>query len=570
MPVTGDDALAHSEGLDDVPGVDGVAPEPRRRRVPSVTTMLRAAGSLFAGALLVLSFPPYDVVWLAPPSLALMTLCWHGVRARTGFWLGFLSGFAFLALHVQWMRVVGDDAWMLLTVVFALFYGLVGAGVAATSRLRLWWLAVPLTWVLSEAIRDRVPLGGFPWGRLAFGQTSTSLTPYAAIAGAPAVTFAVALVGALLAYAVVVRHDVRRVGAALAAVAVVCTAGLLVPRPTDGQATGGQPATAVAAVVQGGVAEPGLDFLGEREQVLKNHVAETERLAADVAAGTVPAPELVIWPENSSDIDPLVDQGASSRIQQAVDAVDVPVLVGAVVTKPDDPDYIWNTGIVWQPTSTGTPGPSDFYVKQHPVPFGEWIPFRSVLAQLIGRFDRIPRDFAPGSSTGVMQVGPARLGDLICFEVAYDELGRAAVRGDGVQGELAGQGARILAVQTNNATYNLTGQPQQQLAMSRLRAVEHGRAVLIASTSGITAIVRPDGSLDGEIGELASGYLVRTVPLRDDLTVSDRVGAVPELLAAAAAIVLWVTAVAAGRGGRRRETASGDVGSGAPRNEETP
>jgi apolipoprotein N-acyltransferase len=567
MPVTGDDALAHSEGLDDVPGVDGVAPPPRRALRPTLPTLLRAVGSLLGGALLVLSFPPYDVVWLAPPALALLTLCWHGVRARRGFWLGFLAGFAFLALHVQWMRVVGDDAWMLLTVVFALFYGLVGAGVAATSRLKAWWLAVPLMWVLSEAIRDRVPLGGFPWGRLAFGQTATSVTPYAALAGAPAVTFAIALVGALLAYAVVVRHDVRRAAAALVAVAVVCTAGLLIPRPTEGQATDGQPATAVAAVVQGGVAEPGLDFLGEREQVLRNHVEETQRLAADVAAGKVPAPELVVWPENSSDIDPLVDAGAAARIQLAVDAIDVPVLVGAVVVKPDDPDYLWNTGIVWQPTSTGEPGPSDFYVKQHPVPFGEWIPFRPVLAKLIGRFDRIPRDFAPGSSTGVMQVGPARLGDLICFEVAYDELGRAAVRGEGVDGELAGQGARVLAVQTNNATYNLTGQPQQQLAMSRLRAVEHGRAVLIASTSGITAVVRPDGSLDGEIGELDSGYLVRTVPLRDDLTVADRVGAAPELLAAAAAIVLWIMAVVAGR---RVRSGSGDVGSGAPSNEETP
>jgi apolipoprotein N-acyltransferase len=564
MPVTGDDALAHSEGLDDVPGVDGVAPAPRPDRV---RTLLRALGSLLGGALLVLSFPPYDVVWLAPPALALMTLSWHGVRARRGFWLGYLAGLAFLALHVQWMRVVGDDAWLLLAAAFAVFYGLVGAGVAATSRLRLWWVAVPLLWVLSEAIRDRFPLGGFPWGRLAFGQTATSLTPYAAIAGAPAVTFAVALVGSLLAYAVVVRADARRAAAALLAVVLVSTLGLLVPRPVEGQATDGQPATAVAAVVQGGVAEPGLDFLGEREQVLRNHVAETERLAADVAAGRAPAPELVVWPENSSDIDPLADQRAADLIQRAVDAVDVPVLVGAVVTKPDDDEYIWNTGIVWQPTSTGEPGPSDFYVKQHPVPFGEWIPFRSVLASLIGRFDRVPRDFAAGESTGVLQVGPARLGDLICFEVAYDELGRAAVRGEGVRGELAGQGARVLAVQTNNATYNLTGQPQQQLAMSRLRAVEHGRAILIASTSGITAVVRPDGTLDGEIGELASGSLVRTVPLRNDLTVSDRLGAAPELLAAAAALVLWGMALLAGR---RERHGPGDVGSVSPSNEETP
>ena len=140
----------------------------------------------------------------------------------------------------------------------------------------------------------------------------------------------------------------------------------------------------------------------------------------------------------------------------------------------------------------------------------------------------MPRDFAPGDSTGVLQVGPARLGDLICFEVAYDELGRAAVRGDGVDGELAGQGARLLVVQTNNATYGRTGQPEQQLAMSRLRAVEHGRTILIAATSGISAIVLPDGSLAADApGVRGRAISSADVALRDDLTVSDRVGAWP-------------------------------------------
>lgn len=548
MSVTGDDAAR--EGLDDVVGVDGVAPRSGRNQ----HTLLRILGSLAGGALLVLSFPPYDIVYLAPPALALMTLSWHGVRARRGLWLGYLAGVAFLLPHLAWMRVVGTDAWLLLGGVFALFFGLVGAGTAATSKLRWWPLAVPLMWVLSEALRGRFPLGGFPWGRLAYGQTDSTLTPYAAVAGASLVTFTLALVGALLAFVVLNWRRPRLAVGTLVAVAVICTAGGLVPRPVDGQATDGQPSELVAAVIQGNVPEPGMDFLGEREQVLKNHVAETLRLADDVGAGRAPQPDIVIWPENSTDIDPIKDAEAGALIQSAVDAIDAPVLVGAVLEKPDDPSYLWNTGIVWLPTSSGTPGPSAYYVKQHPVPFGEWIPGRAVLAKLIGRFDRIPRDFAPGDSTGVLQLGQARIGTLICFEVAYDELGRAAVQGAGVKGELEGQGARILAVQTNNATYNLTGQPQQQLAMSRLRAVEHGRAVLIASTSGISAIVRPDGSLAGSLGELTNGYLLDTVPLRDSLTLADRVGAVPELLAAAAAIAAWVIAAFGVR--RRRHVGS--------------
>ncbi len=520
---------------------------------------VRAVGAVLGGLLLAASFPPYDLVWLAPVALALLTLCWHGTRARHGLWLGLLAGLVFFLVLVQWLRVVGDDAWVLLATYCALWIALVGAAVAGTSRLRAWPLVVPLLWVAQEAFRDRVPLGGFPWGRLAFGQTATTLTPYAALAGAPAVTFAIALVGALLAWVVISFRSAapRLVVGAVVAVALAGTLGGLVPLPVAGEDTGG-PSAVTAAVVQGDVPQAGLDAFGQREAVLRNHVRVTEQLAADVAAGRAPQPDLVVWPENSSDIDPFSDAAAAALIQQAVDAIDVPVLVGAVVSAPDDPSRAWNVGIVWGPTGTDAAGPGDHYVKQHPVPFGEWVPGRDVLARVIGRFDLVPRDFAAGDRTGVLQLGPARIGNLICFEVAYDDLVRNAVTGHGVRGELAGLGGRILTVQTNNATYGRTGQPEQQLAMSRLRAVEHGRAVLVAATSGISAVVSPDGTVVSQLPEFVPGTLVADVPLRDSLTLADRVGAVPEWLAtgAAVAVLLLVLLGAA----RRRD--DGDVRSG--------
>ena len=525
-------------------------PEPRR------VVWTRVGGSVLGGLLLTWSFPPFDHVWLAPPALAVMTLSWHGVRARRGFWLGYLAGLAFLMTHLLWMRVIGDDAWLLLAAAFALGTAAAGAGTAATSNLRVWPLAVPCMWVASEAVYNRVPLGGFPWGDLAFGQTDTSLTPYAALAGAPAVTFAVSLLGSLLAYAWTVRARPRTAVATLVAVAIISTAGGLVPLPTDGETAGGASHTTVA-VVQGNVAGPGMDAFGDtRALVLDNHVRETEKLAADVRAGVVHQPDIVIWPENASDLDPFQDSDARASIQQAVDAVGVPVLVGAVVNDPQDATHVLNLGIVWDPSSAASGGgPQSYYAKQHPVPFGEWIPFRSVLAKIITRFDRVPRDFAAGTSTGVLQLDGVRLGDLICFEVAYSDLSRAAVLGTGVEGPLAGQGARILTVQTNNATYGYTGQPEQQLAMSRLRAVEHGRAVLVAATSGISAIVLPDGTLESSLPEFTPGYLVATVPLRDSITLADRVGAWPELAVAITALVLLILA-----GVRRRRP--GTVGSG--------
>ncbi|HET8970223.1 MAG TPA: apolipoprotein N-acyltransferase, partial [Candidatus Nanopelagicales bacterium] len=237
------------------------------------------------------------------------------------------------------------------------------------------------------------------------------------------------------------------------------------------------------------------------------------------------------------------DVAAHDQIQSAVDAIGAPTLVGAVVTDPADPTRVRNVGIVWGPTGSADAGMGQYYVKEHPVPFGEWIPARALLTRFIARFELVPRDFVAGESTGVLALGPARIGDLICFEVAYDSLARDAVTGDGVSGELAGLGGRILVVQTNNATYGRTGQPEQQLAMSQLRAVEHGRAVLVAATSGISAVIAPDGHVVQRIDEFEPGTIVTSVPLRDSLTIADRVGAWPEVAAMLAGLLALVIAL---------------------------
>ncbi|WP_344446703.1 apolipoprotein N-acyltransferase, partial [Kitasatospora nipponensis] len=321
----------------------------------------------------------------------------------------------------------------------------------------------------------------------------------------------------------------RRFAAAL--LAGVCAlpgavSGYAVPVPTSGADT------VKVALIQGNVAKPGMDFLGRPMMVLDNHASATERLAADVQAGRAPRPDLVIWPENSSDLDPFSDPLAYQRIDQAVRAIGVPTLVGALVDGPDA-QHVQNEGIVWDPVS----GPGAHYTKQHPVPFGEYVPFRSVLMKLITRLQRVAHDFYPGKGTGVMQLGPARIGDVICFEVAYDEIVRDTVN----------DGGRVLVVQTNNATYAESGQPDQQLAMSRLRAVEHGRAVLIASTSGISAVIRPDGSIETRTAELTAAEISANVPLRDGRTLADRVGAAPEWALSVIGLLACGVAVLIGR-----------------------
>lgn len=468
---------------------------------------LRLLAAIGAGLLLDVAFPPHDLWPLAPVGAALLTVACRGTAPRRAALLGLAGGLGLFVPMLVWTgTIAGVAAWLGLALLEAAFFAPLGAGLAAVGRLPGWPVWTAALWVGEEALRDRIPFGGFPWGRLAFSQGHTWLTPLAALGGAPLVTFAVAVLGGALA-ALAVR---RAILVGVAAAAVVLVAAPLVPTPTAGP-------TVTIAVVQGNVPRLGLNAFAQRAAVLDNHATATHRLAADVRAGRSPRPDLVIWPENGSDLDPFTDPQAASIIGAAVADVAVPVLVGAVIEGPGD--KVRNVGLVWDPTT----GPGAMYVKRHPVPFGEYMPLRSLARRISTKVDLVPNDFAAGRTPGALQVGPARIADVICFEVAYDGVVRDAVRA----------GGRLLVVQTNNATFARSGETYQQLAMGRLRAVEHGRAVAVAATSGISAVIRPDGSFAARSRLFTQDVLVQDVPLRSAQTPATRLGALPELVLAA-------------------------------------
>ncbi|MFI7245694.1 apolipoprotein N-acyltransferase [Streptomyces qinglanensis] len=539
----------------DVPPDDGAAPETRGARPGRMRRLAalarreagRSALAALGGVALAFAFPPYGIWPLSLPAVAALSLLTRGRTGRQGAWLGFAFGWPFFIVLLKWLHVVGWDAVIGLAFLQSLFVLGLGAGLAVTARLPLWPLWGASLWLTEEFLRDRLPFGGFSWGRLAFANTDSPYTPLAALGGAPLVSFAVALTGTLLAAVLLrglrLRSAAARTGrayatgfGALALAGAATTAGLAVPVPTKAADT------VRVAVVQGNVQQPGMHFLGRPMQILNNHAEATLDLAKRIEQGKEPRPDLVIWPENSSDLDPYTYPEAGDRIDRAVKAVGVPVLVGALVDHPTKEGYVENQGIVWDPQK----GPGASYTKQHPVPFGEYVPFRDQLSKVITRLQQVPRDFYPGDHTGVLQTGPARLGDVICFEVAYDEIPRDTVK----------DGARALVVQTNNATYGRTGQPEQQLAMSRLRAVEHGRAVVTAATSGISAIVAPDGTVQQRTDEFTQDVLTGELPLRDEITLADRVGAAPEWVIAIVGVLACAGAWLLGR--RRRGTGAQD------------
>jgi apolipoprotein N-acyltransferase len=410
------------------------------------------------------------------------------------------------------------------------------------------WLWPPVTgllWVAQEAFRDRAPFGGFPWGRLAFSQGDAPALRLAAYGGAPLVTFAVAAAGgALVALAFSAR---RRTVPAAAGFLVVAAALIAGPAAVPVAAPGG--ATKLVAIIQGNVPRLGLDFNEQRRAVLDNHVKATIALAAQVTDGKARRPDLVVWPENSSDIDPLRNADAAQEISAAATDIGAPILIGAVL-QTDKPADIKNAGILWRP-GTG-PDLSQEYVKRHPVPFAEYMPLRPIARLVTAKVDLV-ENMLKGDHPGVIGTGPLTLGDVICFEVAYDGIVRDTVTG----------GAQVLAVQTNNATFN-RAEALQQLAMVRLRAVEHGRDALMVSTVGVSGFVGTNGTVHGETGFNTPATVVRDMRLGGPTTLATRLGPWPEW----AGVVLAFAALLGALPLRRRPTDDGAGAGGAERKAE--
>jgi apolipoprotein N-acyltransferase len=259
--------------------------------------------------------------------------------------------------------------------------------------------------------------------------------------------------------------------------------------------------------------------------VTQNHAAATQQLAARIRSGAAPEPDVVIWPENSTDLDPSQDPLIFNAIANAVAAIGRPVLVGAVLQNP-----VRNAGQLWLPGR----GPVAVYLKRRLVPFGEVMPFRSLISKITSLPNSLePVNFIPGRRPVVFHLGQVRLGDVICYEVGFDGL---------VSSEIAA-GANLLAVQTNDADFEIdgqTGETLQQLAMARIRAIEHNRSVVVASTTGVSAIIAPDGQLLASTHTWTRAEIEARVPLRSSTTLADRLGGWPE------AVIAWGMVAALG------------------------
>ncbi len=484
--------------------------------------------ALGAGLLLWGGHPPLDQGWLGIVALAPLVALARRVGTgaaplRRGAGWGLLAGGVFFAPLLYWLVPFGYAAFGLLTLIQALSVSAYVAAMAWVGERRGRALVAVVAWVGLERLRAGWPLGGFSWGVLGYTQHDGGLLLGSArtlgVYGVSLLlaTIAVALeegvTAGLRAWPEARATDVpadavfSSVRNPLLTILGALSIGVLLageaPAPSDrtievGIAQAGDTRATSAAGVN-------REDRGRIERVAELALAATEPFAAD-------PPDLVVWPENSLDIDVRTDRGAdiAAILQEAVDLVaPTPILAGEYQVG-EQPRTLFN-----QMTVFTTEGAGDSYVKRQPVPFGEYVPARDLL-DWFPPLAQIPNDTLPGDAAQVLDVAGARVGGVICFENTFDTLVRDQV--------LAG--ADLLVVGTNNSSFGDTAMSRQHLAFSQVRAVETGRWVVHAGISGISGFVDPDGVVHEQTGLFTPASPRMAVPLVDGRTASLRVAPV--------------------------------------------
>lgn len=506
---------------------------------------LRFGLAAFSGWLVYLSYEPIGHWWAAVLGIALLWLTlipWprrataalgmageaqERPSVRFGALIGFTHGLFCYLFLLPWVgEFVGAMPYIALAVTMALYALATGAFGVLVARWRYGAFAFPLVYLAVEFVRSSWPFGGFAWVRLAWGQINGPLAALSAWGGPALVTVA----AAFIAVGCISLLDATSRRPAAAAIILPLAAGLIANLGVGTDSSTVEEARVGA--VQGNVPRMGLDFNEQRRAVLSNHVNETLRLA-EAAEESGEQLDMVFWPENASDVNPFVDKEAEALVGAAVRGVDSPLLVGTLTR---DDVGARNTMVVFDP-DTGT---GERHDKRFLQPFGEYMPMRDFFRNFSDLVD-LAGDFKPGDDNGVVHMGGIPVGVATCYEVAEDEAYRMAVRG----------GAQILSTPTNNATFGFTDMTYQQLAMSRMRAIETDRAVVVVATSGVSAIVHPDGHVSQQTEIFEPAHLMETLPLRTGTTPAVRFGQILEwLLVAAGAALMLAAAVSSRRSGR--------------------
>lgn len=484
---------------------------------------LAVVGSLATGVAVAAGLPPWGWWPLTLLGLAAWAALLAGASPRARFWRSFGVGVGWFAPSLLWMITFTPPGYV---IAIAVFSGLLGLAGIATPPGPARALALPAALAVTELIRYHAPFGGVPLSMTALTQADGPLAPIARIGGPALLTIGIAALGVGLEAAF--RRRWRSAAAAIAPVLVVAVLGVVAP---SGSAT--RPLR--VAVVQGGGPQGTVALNTDPADVFARHLEASRAVPGDGSF------DLVLWPENVANVrGKLATDKWDPVLADEARRLGAPLVVGVVESV--DANNFANFSIVYGPDGTS----DSRYDKQRRVPFGEYVPFRPLVEPFGGGL--LPkRDQLPGTGPALLDLPLADGSELKAATVISWEIFFPRVVREGVA-----EGAGLVINPTNGASYWLTLVQSQQVANSKLRAIETGRWVLQAAPTGFSAVVDPSGAVTERTAVSEQRVLTATIDARTGDTIARRTGLLlPSLLSAALLIAAWLIA---SRGADRRLT----------------
>ena len=440
--------------------------------------MTPIAAALLSALLLVAAFPPIGLgaLGLVAPMPWLFALR-RVERLSHALGVGFLIGFVFFGVTLRWVMVIGAVAWLPLTIWLAATMA-VASGVIWSFRLwppTRWWLITTGVVVLWELVRATFPFGGFPWGQIGY-----------AVGSVPGFIGAVQWIGpsgwtvlsvALSAGAILLFEDRNNwrmfVDPVVVGLLLAIAGGLFAPS-ADGTELR-------VAVIQGNSPCPGTRCQNENQRIYESHLELTRTL-------TEGARDLVVWAENSTGppFDPLSNPQVASQLADEAARIEAYLLVSGTRIEGVGPDEFLNVNMLWDRNGRFV----GEYAKRHPVPFGEYVPLRATL-DFIPQLERVPRDMVRGAGPVVFDTPDGPIGSVISFEGAFSRIVRSEAQ----------EGARLMIVATNEASFGTGPASDQLIALVKVNAAAIGQDVVHAAITGKSTVIRANGTV-GETTEL--------------------------------------------------------------------
>lgn len=381
----------------------------------------------------------------------------------------FLFGFVANAIILSWSKsFVGVAPWILLSILQGLY--LLPVGLLAK------YIKKPIVLIFALLIMDEVknylPFGGFGWTRIAFSQVESPFIPLVSVVGVIGISLLTLMISLVL-----ISPNKYLITSLL--VALIASPFVIINQAASESLN--------VRAVQGGVPERGLSFNARAEAVLDNHIAVTRR---DIESSD----DVVIWPENAIDVDPIRNDSARKKIVSLQSTTKKPLIAGAILSE----QVLSNAAVLFDDNGS----PRSTYTKRYLTPFGEYIPLRSLASLISPHVERVT-DFTPGDEYVSHEVKSAQISTVICYEILSDGIFRESAKNSG-----------IVAVLTNSATFAGSAEGEQQLAITRIRAIESGSNIVSVSTTGPSAFIDYHGDVleklgDGEVGSISSAMEVR-------------------------------------------------------------